>query len=118
MLKPQSHCEELVKALPREFVKAPPRAYLVYNTQVTQKRVLISVVRDLDESNAIATRRRPDGSTRWKHGQSSRQRKHRPASRPHGIKSDSQEGFNRRGVHNLMYKVTHKRVLIDIVHTT
>ena len=36
---------KLVKALPKELIKAPPKAYLVSSTQVTQKRVLIGVVR-------------------------------------------------------------------------
>ena len=40
--------------------------------------------------------------------------------RPYSIKGDLQEGFNRRGVCNLMYiyKATYKRVLIGVVHTT
>ena len=38
--------------------------------------------------------------------------------RPHGIKGNSQEGLNRRGVRNLIRKVTHRRVLIGVVHTT
>ena len=63
-----------------------------------------------------ATRRRPDSSTRWKYKQSSRQRKHRPDSQLYGIKGDLQEGLNRRGVYNLIRKVTYKRVLIGIVY--
>ena len=74
--------------------------------------------RDLVDSDATVTRRRLDGSTRWKHGQSSRQRKYRPVSRPHGIKGDSQEGLNRHSVRNLMRKATHRRVLIGVVHVT
>ena len=77
---PQGHREELVKALPKELVKAPPRAYLVSDTQVTQKRVLIGVVRATwstatatatrrrRDGDATAMRRRLDGLTRWKHG--------------------------------------------------
>ena len=49
--------------------------------------------------------------TRWKHGQSSRQRKHRPASTaPQRYKAtrrrlagDSQEGLNRRSTRNLIH---------------
>ena len=59
---------------------------------------------------------RPDGLTRWKHRQSFRQQKHRPASWPHGIKGDSQEGLNRHGARNLIYKATYKRVLIGVVY--
>ena len=74
--------------------------------------------RDLDDGDVTATRRTPDGLMRWKHGQSSRQRKHRPASRPHGIKGDLQEGFNRRSTYNLMCKATYRRVLIGVVYAT
>ena len=40
--------------------------------------------------------------------------------RPYGIKGDSQEGLNRRGARNLMhmYKATHRRVSIGVVHAT
>ena len=31
MLRPQSHCEEFVKALLKELVKVPLKAYLVFN---------------------------------------------------------------------------------------
>ena len=37
---------------------------------------------------------------------------------PYGIKGDLQEGLNRRGVRNLMYKATYRRVLIGVVHAT
>ena len=41
-------------------------------------------------------------------------------SGPMASKGDSQEGLNRCGARNLMhmYKVTHKRVSIGVVHTT
>src|SRR6266702_737228 len=53
---------------------------------------------------------------RGKYGQSSRQQKHRPVLWPYGIKGNLQEALNRRGVCNLMCKVTYKRVLIGVVY--
>ena len=119
MLRPQGHREELVKALPRELVKAPlqgPIWYLVLLSD-SEEGLNRRGTRDLDMT---ATRRQPDGSIRWKHGQSSRQRKYRPASRPYGIKGDLQEGLNRRSARNLIYiyKATHRRVSIGVIHTT
>ena len=34
------------------------------------------------------------------------------------IGKPAQEGLNRRGAHNLMRKVTYRRVLIGVVHAT
>ena len=71
----------LVKALPRELVKAPLRGPIWYPAHPgdLEEGLNRRGARDLDDSDATATRRRPDGLTRRKHGQSSRQRKHRPA---------------------------------------
>ena len=78
--------------------------------------------RDLDDSDATATRRRLDGSMRWKHGQSSRQRKHRPASTAlwrykatrRRLIGDLQEGLNRRGARNLTHMYTRMHMHIYI----
>ena len=101
MLRPQGHREELVKALPRELVKAPPRAYLVFDTQVTQKRVLIGVVR---ATWTIATRQRRDGKQTAQRGGNT------------GKALGSGNTGQLRGP--TASKATHRRVLIGVVHAT
>ena len=61
LLRPQGHREELVKALPRELVKAPLREPFRYPGD-SEEGLNRRSARDLDnDSNATATRRRCDG---------------------------------------------------------
>jgi len=89
---------KLVKAPSRELVKAPLRRPIRY-TQATQRRVLIGVER----ATWTTTTGRLDeaGHRKWRHGQSSRWWKHRPASTAPMASGDSKEGLNRRGARNL-----------------
>jgi hypothetical protein len=122
LLRPQGRREELVKALPRELVKAPLREPIQY-TQVTQKRVLIGVVR-ATWTTATATRQRRDGDQTAQRGGNTGKAlgsgNTGQLRRPYGVKGDSQEGLNRRGARNLThaYKATYRRVLIGVVHAT
>ena len=103
MLRPQGHREELVKALPRELVKAPLREPIRY-AQETQKRVLIGVVR----ATWTETRQRRDGDRTAQRGGNTGKAlgsgNTGQLRRPHGVRpGDSQEGLNRRGARNLMH---------------
>jgi hypothetical protein len=61
LLRPRGHREELVKALPRELVKAPLRGPIWYPGD-SEEGLNRRGARDLDsDSNATATRQRRDG---------------------------------------------------------
>ena len=108
LLRPQGHREDLVKALPRELVKAPLREPIRY-IQETQKRVLIGVVR-ATWTTATATRRRRDSDQTAQRGGNTGKAlgsgNTGQLRRPHGVRLtvDSQ--------------ATHRRVLIGVVHAT
>jgi len=72
LLRPQGHHEELIKALPRKLIKAPPRAYLVSGTvhlsdlkEGLNRRGARDLVNSNSNSNsdsdATATRQQRDG---------------------------------------------------------
>ena len=71
MLRPQGHREELVKALPRELVKAPLRGPIWYPVHPgdSEEGLNRRGARDLDDrrdSDATATRRLNEVETRAK----------------------------------------------------
>ena len=65
---PQGHCEELVKALPRELVKAPLRGPIWYPVYPGDSEDGLNRrgARDLVNSDATATRRLNEVETRAK----------------------------------------------------
>ena len=109
MLRPQGHREELVKALPRELVKAPLRRPIWYpvHSGDSEEGLNRRGARDLGDSNATATRRRRDGDQTAQRGGNTGKAlgsgNTGQLRRPHGIKGDSKEGLNRRGARNLMH---------------
>jgi len=63
LLRPEGHREELVKALPRELVKAPLRGPIWYPVHPgdLEEGLNRRGARDLDDGETTATRQRRDG---------------------------------------------------------